>query len=314
MSFLKALIRGPATAFSLIKDPQDVVRSTSNKTNILLLGMGGANHKGSELTDSIIVASIDLSSADTVLLSIPRDIWIDSLKTKINAVYYYGEQKVPDGGLILAKAAVEEIIGQPIHYGVTLSFEGFRRAIDLVGGIEVDVPETFDDFKYPIPGMEDAEPEELRYQHLHFDIGLQKLNGDLSLKYVRSRNAEGNQGTDFARSQRQQQVIIAFKNKVISLETILSPGKIRELVRTFSDSVKTDISEPEYLSLAKLAIKARNQDVRHGSLKVQDAENDKQELLINPPAYEYGGQWVLIGKNKSWNQVHLYIESLFYEN
>ena len=312
-TFIARLAHGPATAFSLVKDPEGVLRSTRSRTNILLLGMGGAAHEGAQLTDSIIVVSLDLASVDTVLLSIPRDIWIDSLQTKINATYYYGEQQQERGGLLLSKAAVEEVIGQPIHYAVAIDFEGFQRAIDLVEGVEIDVPQSFDDEKYPIPGMEQAEPEELRYEHLHFGAGLQKMNGERALKYVRSRNAEGEQGTDFARARRQQQVLVAFKNKLLSLDTILSPNKLKELVKTFTGSVHTDMNEAEYLSLAKLAIQTKKENLREDTLSTQDEETEKEGLLIHPSSAAYSGQWVLIGKDDSWDEVKRYVEMLLYE-
>lgn len=313
LSALKTLARGPKTAFSLVRDPQGILRSKGSRTNVLLLGVGGANHEGPELTDSIIVVSVDLSSADTLLLSIPRDIWVASLKTKINSTYYYGEQKKPGGGLILVKAAVEEIIGQPVHYAILIDFEGFKQAIDLVGGLEINVPEPLDDYKYPIPGMENAEPEELRYEHFHVDPGLQHMSGDRALKYVRSRNAEGSQGTDFARSRHQQQVLMAFKDKALSLETMLSPGKIKELAQTFSDSIKTDLSETEYISLAKLAIGVNMENIRSHTLEVEDNKTGEKGLLINPPPENYNGQWVLTGRNGSWEEIHEFVENLFYQ-
>lgn len=314
ISLISNFIRGPATAFSLVKNPQGVLRSTRGRTNIVLLGMGGTNHKGPELTDSILVASVDLASTDMVMLSVPRDIWIGSLKTKINSTFYYGEQKQEGGGLLLTKAAVEEIIGQPIHYAIAIDFDGFKHAIDLVGGIDVNVPESFDDYKYPIPGMEDAQPEELRYEHLHFDAGMQTMSGERALMYVRSRNAEGPQGTDFSRTQRQQLMLLAFKKKALSLETLLSPTKVKELAQTFSGSIKTDLTEIEYLSLAKIAIQAQAENLRRGTLKVEDKENEEEGLLINPSPANYDGQWVLIGKSGSWDEVQNYIEILFYES
>ncbi|OGY18893.1 MAG: hypothetical protein A2900_01355 [Candidatus Chisholmbacteria bacterium RIFCSPLOWO2_01_FULL_50_28] len=312
LTVARSLLRGPQAAFSLVRDPQAVLQTTKGRTNILLLGMGGANHEGPELTDSIIVLSIDLKSADTALLSIPRDIWIDSLKTKINATYFFGEQKRQGGGLILAKSAAEEVIGEPIHYAVAIDFDGFKTAIDLVGGIEIDVPRSFDDYKYPIPGMEEAEPEDLRYEHLHFDKGLQELSGERALKYVRSRNAEGEEGTDFARSRRQREVLIAFKNKILSLDTLLSPTKVRQLMQTFSGTVKTDLSETEYVSLAKLALKTQAEHIRHGVIEEEDKEAGKPGLLIHPPLANYNGQWVLIGRN-GWEEIHTYIERFFYQ-
>jgi LCP family protein required for cell wall assembly len=309
--FATKLASGPSTAFSLVKDPEGVLKSTRGRTNILILGMGGENHEGSQLTDTSIVISVNLLSADTVILSIPRDIWINSLKTKINAVYYYGEQKQTNGGLILSKAAIEEVVGQPIHYAVAIDFDGFLKAIDLVGGVEVDVKTGFDDYRYPVPGMETAEPESLRYEHFHVDAGRQIMNGDFALKYVRSRNAEGDQGTDFARSQRQQQVLLAFKDKVISLSTLFNPNRVRELVQTYTDNVKTDLTEPEYLSLAKLALRAKNENFRTGLL--QEETEEREGMLVHPNIKDYLGQWVLIGKGDSWEEIHQYVEDLFFK-
>lgn len=312
LTAIKTLVKGPTTAFSLIKNPEEVLRSTRGRTNILLLGIGGTNHQGADLTDSIIVASVDLKSAQTILLSIPRDIWIDSLKTKLNSTYYYGELKQDGGGIILAKSAVEEVIGQPVHYAVVLNFSGFMKAVDLVGGIEIDVLKTFDDYKYPIPGMETAEPEELRYEHLHFEKGIQKMSGERALKYVRSRNAEGEEGSDFARSKRQQQVLSAFKQKILSRETIFSLTKVRELAQTFSDSVETDLQEKEYLSLGKLALKAQDELITSKVLETEDEEKGTRGVLVNPPTRQYQGQWVLIGRDGGWEEVHQFIESLFF--
>jgi len=92
--------------------------------------------------------------------------------------------------------------------------------VDLLDGVEVDVENTFDDYRYPINGKEndlcDGDPEyDCRYEDIHFDQGLQLMSGETSLKYVRSRNAEGDEGTDFARSQRQQRLLLSFKEKNI---------------------------------------------------------------------------------------------------
>lgn len=278
------------------------LQQSQGRVNILLLGVGGSDHLGFDLTDSLIFSSTDLASGKTLLVSIPRDIWIDSMRAKINTAYHYGEEKKTGAGLTLAKAVTAEVVGQPVHYALLLDFDGFVRAVDLVGGLEIEIKQAFDDFKYPVLGKEDAEPEEKRYEHLHFDAGRQQMDGELALKYVRSRYAEGEEGTDFARSQRQQKALLAFKDKIFSSHTFLNLRKMKELISVFGDSVKTDINETEYAAFLAMIIKIKESQIETASLD--------GELLITPPKSQYDGQWVLVPKAGNWNEVHQYIENL----
>lgn len=302
LRFFISSIKKSAFFLSLLRTHRPNLANTNGRVNILLLGAGGLNHAAPDLTDSLILASIELTSGKTILLSIPRDIWVDSLKAKINAAYHYGEEKKKGGGLILAKATVSEILDQPVHYGVLLDFAGFVKAVNLMDGVEIEVERALDDYKYPIPGMEEAEPEELRYEHLHFDKGLQDMDGERALKYVRSRYAEGEEGTDFARSKRQQKMLLALKNKIFSVKTFLNLRKIKELVIVFGDSIDTDVQEKEYPEFLKLAIKLDQSKLKTVVLN--------EDLLYNPPKSEYDGQWVLVPKAGNWQAVHQYVKSL----
>ena len=304
-----SLFRGPAFIFSLFsRNPTDLA-TTDGRVNLLLLGAGGTGHEGVDLTDTVIFISTDVSSGDILMLSLPRDIWIPSMRAKINTAYHYGEERRPGGGgLVLAKAAVSEILDQPVHYALLIDFEGFKKAIDLLGGIEIEVERAFDDYQYPIPGMEDAEPEEARYEHLHFEAGKQLMDGERALKYVRSRYAEGEEGTDFARSRRQQRLLLALKDSLLSSETLLNPKRIAELVNVFGDSIDTDVSQSEYGGLVKLALKFKQENLR---TEVLDGGNEEKEgYLINPPPYQYDGQWVLVPRNGDWVQVQEHVSGL----
>ncbi len=309
---LFAALKVVIPALKFFRPGFDSVASFRGRTNILLLGLAGGEHAGPDLTDSIMLLSIDLTSADTVLLSLPRDIWIDSLQAKLNTAYHYGEAKQPGGGLVLAKSAVSEIINQPVHYALVLDFSGFERAIDTVGGIDLDIPRGFTDKQYPIPGKEDTEPESERYETITFKSGKQHLDGTTALKYVRSRHAEGEEGTDFARSQRQQRVILAFKDKVLSPKVMFNLGKIRQLKEIFSGSVKTDLPRESYVDMAKLAIKIDQTKIRTGALDEGRESEDIPALLINPPTSLYG-QWVLVPAKNNWQAVYTYVEELFYQ-
>ena len=305
----------PRTALVFFKPEKTSLKTTQGRLNFLLLGIGGGGHISPDLTDTMFFTSFDLQNADLVMLAIPRDIWLEDLETKINATYHYGEEKEAGGGLILGKSGVEKVTGQIIHYAILIDFEGFKKAIDLLGGIKVFVDQSFDDFKYPVPGKENEECEDgegyrCRYQYLHFDSGWQIMNGETALQFVRSRNAEGEEGTDFARSQRQQKIILAFRNKLFSPKILLSPKKIKQLKKIAEEHIKTDLplNLDSFATLAGSFLKfsLAKKPIRTLSLETGDEENP--QFLINPPSWQYG-QWVLRPRTGDWQEIHQYLQS-----
>jgi polyisoprenyl-teichoic acid--peptidoglycan teichoic acid transferase len=306
----------------------------SNRINILLLGIGGGNHEGPRLTDSIIVASIDVDNSKINLISLPRDMWSFELEDRINSAYAKGEEKKEGGGLVLAKSVISEIIGQPINYGVVIDFNGFIKAIDIVGGLDIDVDRTFDDYQYPITGNENElcghSEEEIetftatnsaetalveffpcRYEHLHFDQGVQYMDGETALKFVRSRHAIGSEGTDFARSKRQEKIINAFMSKIFSLNFIANPNKILNLYGTLQESIDTDIQESEFDDFIKLAQKFRNSEIDSVVIDYGDKNERRGGLLTNPPISEkYKFKWTLVPRigDDNFSEIHEYVK------
>ncbi|MFH2085291.1 MAG: LCP family protein [bacterium] len=283
----------------VIGNPASNLKSTDSRTNVLLLGIGGDGHEGGDLTDSMLLASFDLTGNKVKLIPIPRDVWIPSLQAKVNTAYHYGNVQRESGGRDLAKSAVAEVLGIPVHYAFVLDFQGFVRAIDIVGGIDVNVDRSFDDYKYPIPGMENAEPESARYEHIHFDAGAAHMDGTTALKFARSRHAEGDEGTDFARAARQEKIILAFRNKFFSTGTLFDSSILGELKDSVVGSIDTDIEGSEQGSFLKVFLGLGNKD-NIKSLSLTD-------LFENPKSTRvYGGQWVLI-PNTSWEEIHAYV-------
>lgn len=311
VKFAGNFISGPSSLLTFTKDPKDLLSNTSDRTNLLLLGMGGAGHEGADLTDSMVVISFDHPSKKISLISIPRDIWVDSMKAKINTAFHYGEIKQPQGGgLILAKSAVAEITGLPIHYAFSVDFTGFTKAIDLVGGINVSIDRTFDDYKYPIAGKENVLPESDRYEHLHFDKGPTQLDGVTALKFVRSRYAEGEEGTDFARSARQQKVIEAFRTNLLNQKTLLDGKKLNELFDLYGQYIKTDINKDEYPAFAKLVLLSDTSSIKAITLTASNPQTKEVGILENPKfRAPYQGQYVLIAKDNNWDALKQYIQN-----
>lgn len=304
----------PVISHAILHTQEPQIKNTNGVTNILLLGIGGGTHDGPDLTDTIIFASIDQNAKKITLVSIPRDLWVPDLRGKINTAYAFGEDNGQGKGLILAKATVQKLLNQPIDYGFRIDFDGFTKAVDLVGGLDINVDRTFDDYAYPIEGKEDAScghtPQEIsdwsnqatpssdleffpcRFMHLHVEQGQQHMDGTTALRYVRSRHALGPEGSDFARSKRQQKVIAAFREKVFSVQTLLNPGKLVDLYNTLKDSIDTDIKEEDYAGFVTVAQKMKSAKIESVSLDI--GEGDRLGILVNPPiSPEFDNAWVL---------------------
>lgn len=290
------------TIAKLVVDGGATLKNADNRVNILLLGMAGGIHDGPDLTDTIIVASFDRKNHTVGLLSLPRDIWSDTLKDKINSAYHYGEEKKKGGGLVLARTIMEDVTGLPIHYVITIDFTQFESIIDMLGGIDVNVTKAFTDTEFPIAGKENDECDgdttyACRYETIHFDSGVQHMDGATALKYVRSRHAEGDEGTDFARSRRQQDVILALKQKIIDLKPWFHPHVAMQLFQAADTATDTDMTLGEQLTIGKLAMQLASNGVRKVSI---------ESLLVVPPTWMYG-RYVLVPE-KDFDTIHAYIQ------
>lgn len=292
----------PTIIYKTIFTHQITLHSSEGRTNLLLLGMGGGLHEGSDLTDTIVILSIRTSDRKLSLISIPRDFWSENLKDKINTAYHYGEAQKPGKGLELAKTEVEAVTGLPIHYSIIIDFSGFKKVIDTLGGINVQVMTTFTDTQYPIEGRENdlcnGDPDfACRYQTVTFIRGVDHMNGERALMYVRSRHADGEEGTDFARSRRQQEVIAALQKKISDYHNWWLFLSNISWYKALDEMIYTDLSISDKVLLANLLLKYDKKSLNQISI---------DKLLINPPESEYEGRYVLIPENNI-NQIHSYI-------
>lgn len=306
------------------------LKKTQDRINVLLLGVGGGNHQGPDLTDTIIFASLDLKNNKAALISIPRDLWVQDLGGRINTAYANAEYKKKGGGIIVSSAAVSKIINQPIDYVVKIDFSGFVKAVDLLGGINVNVENALDDYQYPLAGKEndvcghtDIEVEALatassqltafpcRYKYIHFDKGIQLMNGEQALEFVRSRHAQGDEGSDFARSKRQEEVVKAVKDKVFSLNVLINSSKMVDIYDMLKSSIDTNIKEDEFDDFIRLAVKMKTAKIKNAVLDYGDEQTQRPGLLINPIISEkYNNEWILIPRigNNNFSEIQKYVE------
>lgn len=205
-------------------------------------------------TDNIIVVTAEPESGEVGMVSVPRDMFVSipgfDYSGKINTAYPIGENsKYPGGGGALAKKTVSDLLGYPIDYYIKINFDGFVKIVDLIGGIDVVVPRTIHDEEYPTI--------DYGIETFHIEAGPQHLDGETALKYARTRHADD----DFQRAQRQQQVLLAIKDKLVE-NKLMTTLNLLELIRIMSDTVEHDIPPTELPGLLALASKMQISDVQ----------------------------------------------------
>ncbi|RMD59263.1 LytR family transcriptional regulator [Candidatus Parcubacteria bacterium] len=275
--------------------------------NILLLGMGGKKHEGSYLTDTIILARINLEEQKIALISIPRDLSVpmeDLGWRKINNINALAEAQQPGSGGVAVSQAVSDLLSIPIDYYLRIDFEGFINIINLLGGLDVYVENTLNDYKYPIMGKETAEPYEARFEHLHIEKGWQKMDGNLALKYARSRHALGIEGSDFARARRQQKIILAAKKKLLSWGTLLNPKKIANILQEINNHFDTNLEIWEMVKLWNLT-----KDIPSDHIITKVLDNSPNGLLIDKISEE--GAYILVPRSGDFSEVQYFVRNIF---
>jgi len=196
-------------------------------------------------SDTLLLANVDTVARTVGVMSIPRDLIMEVPgygKNKVNAAYLFGEYyQLEGGGQALAVQTISQFFNTPIDYYVAINFDGFRKVVDTVGGVDLYVPYSLDDYNYP----SDDEGDPFGEIHVHFDEGWQHMDGKTALRYARTRHADN----DFARSRRQLQIILAVRQKAMSLNLI---PVLPNLIDDLGGMVQTNIPFDQQLGLAQL--------------------------------------------------------------
>lgn len=228
---------------------QDLKTDRFGKTNILLLGVGGGLHDGPDLTDSIMIASYDHAKKTVSLLSIPRDLYVKitpGFYDRINIVYDFLSRKIgKEESMIQFIDLIKQITGLETQYYAKINFQGFKEVVDILGGIDVDVPETLVDEQYPV---EDANGMFIRNERFVVQKGLQHMDGETALRYARSRHST----SDFDRGTRQHLVMTAIKEKALKEHYLTDSTSLRRLYYAVSSNIETDITINEMIRGAML--------------------------------------------------------------
>lgn len=301
----------------------DLPKDENGFTNILLLGEGDSGHDGKDLTDTIMVVSLDpMHTESAVLLSFPRDLYF--LKTekmgkgRINSLYRDYKILLRRQGKSEREASLESMkelgttIGAhlrlPIHHVIKVNFSGFEQAVDAIGGIDVVVPETINDTEYP--------DENYGYETFTIAAGPAHLDGKTALKYARSRHTS----SDFDRSARQQQIVIAIGEKVKKESLYRNPATITDLLKVFSDNVAMTMTVRELIGLAGLAEQIKPDRIITMQLNdrngLYDSVVEPGGFLYPPPRDQFDGASVLLPVSipefpVTWKQIETLSTLLF---
>lgn len=270
-----------------------------DRINVLLLGIGGENHDGPYLADTIMVASYKPSTNQVALFSVPRDlsVYIPGYGYyKINHAYAFGESDDETTGGALASQIVGDVLGLDIQYFMRIDFNGFEQLIDDLDGVNVLVENTLEDPYYPVPGKEMATTTE-RYEHLYIEEGEQHMDGSLALKYARSRQGYGIEGSDFARSKRQQNLIFAIKEKALSFGVLANPVKLNNITETLSNHIDTNLEAWEMLRIFNLAKDITPDNVYNYVF------DDSPEGLLFGTILEESGAYVLLPRAGDFSEM-----------
>ncbi len=318
----------------------EVKGEKDDRINILVLGMRGANIPGGGLlADTIMVASVKPKENKVAMISIPRDFYVDNpalgTKSKINAVYAYGEQKKAGQGLEDMKQVVGNVTGLEIHYGTVINFKGFSDLVNAVGGVDVTLDKPFSEpmqfneahvcdsnvFTVPTGEYEYKKNEKgkvvAQYPlctnpkvecggEFNLPAGTQTLNGEKALCYVRARVTS----SDFDRARRQQIVIQEIKKKALAIGTLTDFEKMSDVFDSLGNNVQTDMQLWEMKRMFELY---KGMDNPQMSQKV--LENSAEGLLYNPPAELYeGAGYILMPIGDNYDKIREMAKNIFVSN
>ena len=261
---------GTAMAFDSSLDPNLLTGEGNGRVNILMVGKAGTGRPDNspDLTDSLMIVSLDPINKNLKLLSIPRDLWVepDNLwSMKINEVYartkWQALDKNPDdenaaevAGLNALSDKVEEYMGIPINYYGLMDFTVLEEVVNTLGGVTVTLQEDYYDGMMIIGG-----------QPLYLEAGPHELDGGVALAYARSRHGSAVKG-DFSRGENQQAVLLAIKDKAISIGTFANPMKISGLLDAFGDRVRTNLSTDDMMKVYNLIKDISSENIKNYTL------------------------------------------------
>ena len=271
------------------------LQAEDNQVHFLILGVDTLANRGDvpPLTDTMMLVSVHTDTGKISMLSLPRDLWSEAYQTKINALYAYGLDRYPGQPEKFPTEVLSEMTGVAIQYPLVISMDHVAEIIDLLGGIEVDVQTGFTDPEFPRSDVDiqtEHDPAVL-YKTVTFEPGKQILNGERALEFIRSRHSEGDQGTDVARGQRQQQVIMALVSALRQKKTLTNPVVLGKLYAYYQTNFNHYFPLTQAIALLKVLYPVRNQ-IEFQQHQLTIYPDDPEGIIYHPPTETTQNIWV----------------------
>ncbi len=291
------------TIFSA-KEPELKKDTSGNFTNAVLVGIDTRENSDLLNTDSIIFLSYNYTTGEATMISIPRDFHVQVDKKtnwhqRINYIYSYYEGAKTGSGLESLVNSVEEVVGKEVQYYAMVDYKAFTEIIDTVGGIEVNVENSFTDYMYP---------RGLGYKTVSFKAGPQIMDGAKALEYSRSRHSsQNNEGTDYARARRQQKVITALQEKILHDDTLANPKKLMEIFSSLSNNIKiSEFTQDDIKAGINIGKKLIAEDKKPYSFVLDPSSGNYKLVEVKPMDSGAFAIGPVLGFNK-YDDIHKYI-------
>lgn len=266
-----------------ILNPTKLNGESEGRVNILISGTSedDPGHEGAELTDSIMVVSINTVDKSVLMFSLPRDLWIDyadqsslGSEGKLNEAYYRGKElSLKDNdinaGMENLSETVTNITGLPIHYYIKINYQAFKDAVNAVGGVDINI-DSEDPYCLGGGGIYDP------YADIKLKKGAQHLDGQQALNLSRARNAGGGCGmadSDFSRTEYQRKIMVELRKKALSLGVLSNPSKLSNLIDSVGDNVNHSFKANEIARLYEIG-----KDINEAGI-VSEGLNSENELV-----------------------------------
>ena len=292
---------------------------SNNNTNstFLILGLDDVANRPNapQLSDTMLLVGVNKNSNQITLLNMPRDIWSDAYKTKINTLYEYGKDRYPASPQQFPQEVMQELAKIKIDQSLVIYLADLKKLIDIVGGVTINVEAGFIDEQFPRDDVDlttETDPAVL-YETIKFNTGVQTMNGETALKYIRSRHSfNETEGDDIARSKRQQQVFQALLKKLSQPGLYWQQPEIGGLLLKFyQDRVEQYFPIQQALSLAVKLVR-NEKEITVNNLALPIYPDDPNGVIEHPKNLKpFDNQWVYIIRNhKSFQEfIHSHFDS-----
>jgi anionic cell wall polymer biosynthesis LytR-Cps2A-Psr (LCP) family protein len=273
------------------------LESLDKKTSFLIMGTDKVDGRGDvpELTDSILLLTLNTETNQINTISLPRDLYNEPYQTRINALYYYGNERYPETPQQFPEETLEEMLGIEIDHTIIVRIADLEELINIIGGIDLTVPVAFTDPEFPRSGVDvtvETDPAIL-YEEISFEVGVQKMDGATALKYMRSRHSENDEGTDNARSKRQQLVLETLASEI---KNIRNPEILGKLYRFYLDNFEKYLTVDEAIEiltpLYETFIKSEDFEIKFKNNQLSVYPQEENGVIYNPPTWQTQGEWI----------------------